>query len=330
MPLNPLWSCLDLGHPVQVSVALTAVVRVDRPGPPAALFAALTHAVERLPAHSGRWAAPTVHRGDFNGTNRLRLPPGDGSGAQLRTQFASLDADDVRLAASTQLRGWRFPGLPVDPDEPPQQLALRLAAWGPGFVQGEERDDGSAWLTFDPVWPFRSPGGDIPSDHAAALADNRDLLLRLLEHVVDAVGPASVRLHTDDGDPLPFNAHLAYYRDVTAVEADLAWIEELWARGSASRRVPPLRELPTTERTWPLHEWRPASERERVLADLGRLVNALPRLGPDQIDEVRVAGTCPVRSCGPGFVVLSGVGFVDGFIDRFFTELADLVDPRDD
>ncbi len=313
---------------MQVSVALTAAVRVDRPGPPAALFAALTQAVERLPEHSGIWSAQAVHRGDFNGTNKLRLPPNDGSGAQVGRQSTSLDADDVRLAASTHLRGGRFPGQPVDPDEPPQQLTLRVAAWGPAFWQGEERDDGSAWLTFDPVWPFRTPGGDTPPDHAAALADNRDLLLRLLEEVV-AVGPASVRLHTDVGDPLPFNAHLAYYRDAAAVEADLAWIEELWTRGSASRRAPALGGLSATERTWPLHEWRPASERDRVLADLERLVAALTQIGPGQIDEVRVAGSCPVRPCGPGFVVLSGVAFVDGFIDRFFTELADLVDPRD-
>ncbi|MBK7624460.1 MAG: hypothetical protein IPJ14_17830 [Kineosporiaceae bacterium] len=309
-----------------MSVALTAVVRVDRPAPPAALFDALTRSVERLPEHSGTWSSPAVHRADFNGTNRVRVAESPGSGAQLRDQFGRLDAADVRLAASTLLRGRRFPAEPVDPDEPPPQLALRVAVWGPAFRQGEERDDGAAWLTFDPVWPFHTPGGEIPAAEAADRAGNRDLLVRLVQDVVVAVDPASVRLHTDVGDPLPFNAHLAYYRDVAQFAADLAWIEELWVRGSASRRVPPLSELSATERIWPLHEWRTAAERERVLLDLERLVAVLPRLGPEQLTAVQVAGSCPVRPFGPGFLVLSGAAFVDGFVDRFFTELADVVD----
>ncbi len=310
-----------------MSVALTAVIRGPAVRPPAPLFNALTQAVERLEEHDGRWSLPTVHQGDLGARHQHQpqLRSSDGAGERLRAVLGGFDGPDVRLAATARIRGWRFPGQPTDPDEPPQQLALRVACRGPDFAVGDEREEGAAELTFDPVWPFRTPGGTVTPDHAAALAGNRHLLLRLLDEVVAAVDPASIRLHTDDGPPLPFNAHLVYYRDAAAVLADLAWIEELVAQGSPRRKIPPLADPGAAGETWTLHGWRPAGDRQHLLAGLRRLGATAPAIGPPQVHDVRVAGSCPVLACGRGFLVLSATAFVDGFVDRFFTELADLV-----
>lgn len=45
-----------------------------------------------------------------------------------------------------------------------------------------------------------------------------------------------------------------------------------------------------------------------------------------QVEGVLVAGSCPVRRLGKGFLVLGGEAFVDGFVDPFFAELAELAD----
>lgn len=306
-----------------MSVALSAVVRGPAIRPPAPLFDALTQAVERLAEHDGRWSHPTAHRGVLGAGHQHRLQSSGEEGERLRAVLGDLDGPDVRLAATARIRGWRFPGQPSDPDEPPQQLALRVACWGPEFAGADEREGGAAELTFDPVWPFRTPGGTVTPEHAAALDENRSLLLRLLDEVVTAVDPISIRLHTDDGPPLPFNAHLAYYRDAAAVLADLAWIEELVNQGSPRRRIPPLAD--PGPGTWMLHEWRSAGHRQRLLSALRRLGAVAPAVGPQQVHDVQVAGSCPVLPCRHGFLVLSAAAFVDGFVDPFFTELADLV-----
>jgi hypothetical protein len=312
-----------------MSVALDLVVRLDGPRPAPALLAALIEAVDALPACSHRWGRLTVHRGCPVVLDRS-VRPGELAAADVRAALAGVDGDDVRVAVSTTLAGQRFPGVM---DDSPAVLPLRLTCWGTAVGPGPEPEVGQARLTFDPVWPFRTPGGTVGTRLATDVAGNNHRLLELLAAVVEAVDPVSVRGHSDDGPPIPVNAHLVYYRDAAAVERDLAWIERLWWQGSPPRQLGPLAEPPGSAaaspagvRDWRLHEWRPARQAAAVWEDLGRLVAVLPRIGPAQIADVLVAGSCPVVRCGQGFVVTGGPIPVDGFVDRFYSELADLAD----
>jgi hypothetical protein len=310
-----------------MSVALTAVVRIGDERSPATVLASLLDAVEWMTECSGVWRGLTVH-----GATRLRRLPAERSreelsGAELRELLPRLDGDDVRIAVSTGLVCWRFPG-EAEPERLP--MTLRVGARGSASRGwGDERGEGVADLVLDPAWPFRAPGGTLTPRDAAQYNDNRDLLVRLVEAVVATCAPVSVRVHTDVSPPLPFDAHLLYYRDPATVLADLRWIAELWERGEASRRIPPLRDVPEDQLWRELHEWRPRSTLPAVRAGLGRTVAVLDDVGPSQVEAVLVAGSCPARRLGEGFLVLGGEAFVDGFVDPFFSELADMVDVVD-
>ena len=308
-----------------MSVALSAVVRTGEQRSPATLLAGLTAAAEQLEECSGVWRRFTVHGPSHQVRPQPRRDRGELGGPELRALLPRLDGDDVRIAASTGLVCWRFPGEP-QPERMP--MSLRVAARGRALTGwGDERGEGLAELVLDPVWPFRTPGGRVGPAEAARYADNRDLLVRLVEAVVEVCAPESVRLHTDAGPPLPFDAHLLYYRDPGAALADLRWVAELWERGDPTRWTPPLRGVPEPELPRVLHPWRPRSTLGAVRAGLGRAVAVLEDVGPEQVEGVLTAGSCPVRRLGEGFLVLGGEAFVDGFVDPFFSELADLVEP---
>ncbi|MBL8930810.1 MAG: hypothetical protein JNL54_11855 [Kineosporiaceae bacterium] len=306
-----------------MSVALTVVVRTGDDRSPASVLASLLDAVERMPECSGTWKNLSLD-GPSRGRRPVRDPRDVMSSDELRALIPRLDGPEVRIAVSTGLMCWRFPGEP-EPERLP--MPLRLGARGPGFRGwGDERGEGVAQLVLDPVWPFRTPGGSVDPRDVAQYDDNRALLVRLVEAVVTTCAPVSVRVHSDVSAPLPFDAHLLYYRDPAAALADLAWIAELWEHGEPSRRIPALRDVPDDQLWRELHEWRARSTLPAVRTRLGRTVSVLEDVGPAQVEAVLVAGSCPARRLGDGFVVMGGQAFVDGFVDPFFTELADLVD----
>ena len=315
-----------------MSVALQLVVRTDGQPPAAVLLGALVRVVDALPGCSRRWERLTLRSGRRQTSGGL-VPGHAMTAAEVGAVLAGVDGDDVSVGVSTVLAGDRYPWT-RDRERDPGVLPLRLTCWGPASSRGAEPELGQAELTFDPVWPFLAPGGTAGGGTIEAVTANNDRLFSLLAQVVLAVDPVAVRAHTDDGAPIPVNAHFVYYRDITAVQDDLAWIERLWWQGSPIRGLEPLVEPSSSppvgavgERDWRLHEWRPPGQAARVRKDLARLVSAMPRIGLAQIVDVMVAGTCPVVSLAPGFVVtVRGRQMVDGFVDRFYTELVDLAE----
>jgi hypothetical protein len=204
---------------------------------------------------------------------------------------------------------------------------LRIRAGDTGEGLGAERTRGDCALVLGSAWPFYDDGTGLDADARASVADSTTQVIGLVERVVAAVNPTSLRLHTDDGPPLPFNAHLAYYADHEAVLDDLQWIAELWQRGDQRWRLEPLRDVPPDRKHWATHEWRTASATTDLLRRLGPLVVAVPAIGGRQVDDVLQAGSCRHRRLGTtGFLVLNdGPGVAPGFIDRFYTESADVL-----
>lgn len=227
-------------------------------------------------------------------------------------------------AARTGLRGWRYL---VPPPAEAGVHPLWITAGDPTEFPGAERTRGACSLTFPAVWPFYDDGADSGRATRPAVVDNTRLILDLIERLVAAVHPASVRVHTDDGPPLPFNAHLAYYADHVAVLGDLQWIAELWQRGDAPWHLEPLRDIPPHGKHWATHEWRTAGATTDLLRRLEPLVAAVPAIGEPQVHDVLQAGTCRHRRLGTtGFLVLNdGPGVAPGFIDRFYTESAEVL-----
>lgn len=225
-----------------------------------------------------------------------------------------------RLGVSTGIHGWRY----FYPDLERGRLPTRITCPTATRPDLDRRITGIGEVTWDPVWPFLSSPGDTGAEEAAALADNLEALLSVVTEIVAAVEPSSIRLHTDAGSQLPFNAHVSYYRDAAAVLADVAWIVELWEHGAPRHGIAPLVPPTRPPDDWALHAWRTADQRRDLRDRLGRLVEAAPKITAGQVADLRIAGTCPVSDCGPGLLVLGGEGCVNGFVDPFLTELADL------
>lgn len=228
-----------------------------------------------------------------------------------------------QLSSRISFRCWRFHGRTAE-------LGSSLAwveAWSDGYAQvrGEDarRIWGSAAFTIADCGPFCA---EIAAEDAATaavnerVADNLERLTALIFRIVETVKPASLKVFTDQGAYLPFNAHLAYYASEARVLEDLRLINHVWHQGLPGHQIPPFESI-VDGKSVAFHWWRNDEQRRKLAAAIGgRLVRAND-VDEDDVRRVVASGNFDTYSAPTGFVLLDYPYFMNAFLDRFFITL---------
>jgi hypothetical protein len=219
-----------------MATEITARLYFDSEPAPARVFSQLIEAVSAWREGNAPWQGLRVHAGARReAVFRDDAPLDTGALAALAARFGETSQ---QLSTRTSYDCWRFQGrTPVAGSS----LAW-VEAWGDeyGRDRGEDvrRIWGSATFTISDCGPYCAIID--ARDAAAAVAneavnerveDNLDRLTKLIFRIVEAVEPASLKVFTDQGAFLPFNAHLAYHASEARVLEDVRLIAELWQTG---------------------------------------------------------------------------------------------------
>jgi hypothetical protein len=306
-----------------MATEITARIYFDSEPDPAHLFARLIEVVSAWGEADVPWqglrvvsGAPreTIHRDDS------LLDPG-----ALVAAAARFSGRSQQISSRTSYRCWRFQGRKA---EWGSSLAW-VEAWGDdyGRIHGEDvrRVWGSATFTIADCGPYCAV---IPAEDAAATAvnerveENLDRLTKLVFRIVEALEPASLKVFTDQGAFLPFNAHLAYYASEARLLEDARLIADVWQRGLPGHQIPPLGDL-ADGRSIAFHWWRSDEARRRLMTALGDRIHRVAAITTEDIRRTLAGGEFDNYSMPRGFTLLEFPHFLNAFIDRFFLKLLD-------
>lgn len=306
-----------------MATEITARIYFDSEPAPAKLFARLIEVVSVWADGGASWQGLRV----VSGPQRETIHRDDSlldTGA-LVAAAARFNERSQQLSSRTSYRCWRFQGRKADLGS---SLAW-LEAWGDdyGRIHGEEvrRVWGSAAFTIADCGPYCAV---VPAEDAAATAvnerveENLDRLTTLVFRIVEALEPAAVKVFTDQGAFLPFNAHLAYYSSEVKLLEDVRLIADVWQRGLPGHQIPPLGDL-TDGRSIAFHWWRNDEARRRLMTALGDRIHRIAAISTEDIRQTLAGGDFDNYSMPRGFTLLEFPHFLNAFIDRFFLKLLD-------
>lgn len=230
-----------------------------------------------------------------------------------------------QIASRISYRCWRFRGRTA---EPGSSLAW-VEAWGDRYGEARREDVrriwGSAAFTIADAGPYCAVIDDTAAEVAAVnqrVEENLERLTKLIFGIVTAAKPAALKVFTDQGAYLPFNAHLAYYASEARLIDDVRLIADIWRRGLPDHQIPPLGEI-SDGGSIAFHWWRNAEARRRLATDLGSRITRVNTVSVEAVRHVLQSGRFDNYSAPVGFVVLDFPHFVNAFLDRFFLELLD-------
>lgn len=265
---------------------------LDGAPPPHELFPRLASAVDAWPRSGDGWRGLRWRSAGGDGA----LPPeqvltvGD-----LVARSAALESASHVLAA-TALECSRFhAGSPED---------ASVGLWAEAEAEAAGAGAAHARVRLFTMGPFCRPMGPddlvAPSVEKHVLANLEDLTAFLF-HLVAALEPRAMTVHTDGAAPLCVDAHLAYHRDAAGVADDLVRLAEAWTAPDRPA----------------LHQRRSAQASADLGAALDRLAPRAAGLDPETISAVLRSGRHDVYDLPRGFAVLEHPWFLNGFIDRF-------------
>jgi hypothetical protein len=230
-----------------------------------------------------------------------------------------------QISSRISYRCWRFHGRTA---EPGSSLAW-VEAWGDryGEARGEDvrRIWGSAAFTIADVGPYCAVLEASDAEVAAVnqrVEDNLERLTKLIFGFVGTLRPASLKVFTDQGLYLPFNAHLAYYASEARLLDDVRLVAEVWRRGLRDHQVPPLAEV-SDGKSIAFHWWRSDEARHRLATKLGGRIERAAAATTDDVGRILASGRFDTYTAPIGFVVLDYPHFMNAFLDRLFVELLD-------
>lgn len=171
-----------------------------------------------------------------------------------------------------------------------------------------------------------TPTQTIPAaEQLARVEENLEELTDVLFAQVQALRPDSMKVYTDDGLYLPFNAHLAYYGSPAAVLDDLALLADAWEHGLPGYSTPPLKAWRPGEGGGDFHSWRDEQQQAALWRALGEALPAGGRVTAEHVEWVYRHGSFSTYAVEAGDTqgkaVLNYPDFLDGFVDGFFLEV---------
>ncbi len=204
------------------------------------------------------------------------------------------EADEM-LVAQSSFRCWRFgQGHPES-----GSVVIGIECCGADWRRLEHEDGrlgGNAALVVHDAGPFVALIDEGQADTKRAVNDkvreNLEALTGLLFRMIESLAPRSMKLYTDEGLYLPFNAHLAYFRNDEVVLEDLALIADAWENGLPHHHIAPLKDRRADDMGPALHHWRSPSQRDQLWqclsAALGSHAEPTTQKGPGPVGQRRI------------------------------------------
>lgn len=254
---------------------------------------------------------------------RSRVPLGGGRAAVVEALRGQTLEHDDKMSVGAALPCWRRTAAGGERGS----VAVTAEVFGEGYATRNHEDvrlGGDGQVTIWNVAPFRGPAMTREAPEPRII-DNLNDVRALVVALVRALGASSAKVFVDAGLYLPINAHLACYRDASAVLADVALLQQAWHAGLPGHRERPLGEYADEAVRAVLHEWRSQAETETLWRRLRRCIDRRP----DRADvawAIETATAAATRE-GDGCVVGEPY-FLDGFVDGFFVELLEHAAPR--
>lgn len=158
--------------------------------------------------------------------------------------------------------------------------------------------------------PFSAELGTAGADEAAGhnrfVAENLEALTDLCFHLAQSLQARRLAIFTDVGSTDLWNAHLAWF---AGDDEAAAAIGELTSPAPGGGQADCL------------HPWRSPDQRAELGARLERTLSGARSVGPDAVRTVRKSGEFDVYETDRGFAVLQHPWFINGFVDRFVTDV---------
>ena len=129
-----------------------------------------------------------------------------------------------------------------------------------------------------------------------------------------------MKVYTDKTMYLPFNAHMAYYRDESAVIDDLQLIADVWQHGLPSYNTAPLMLKPEKDMGAVFGRWRTAAQRESAWQKLNALLPPNPCQPPRTSERSGAAGVSTTTRCRLD-LLLDYPHYMNAYLDRFYWEV---------
>jgi hypothetical protein len=239
--------------------------------------------------------------------------------AQLLAELGPWDSPAHRLSTRTTIRRYE-----ADPDTDAITETL-VATWigsSGGAHRGRTGDwwlDGDAAISISSAVPYRFPTLDGVPVRRPDVARNVDHFVALLEAGIAALGPVAAKVHTDAGEPFPFNAHAAYFARAEHAIRDLDAIRDLFTLGHPVLGLPPLGDVDDDdELDLAFHLWRSADERRQVQGAFRDAVKRGSRVDPDDVLSAATTDGLVFEPSGAGFLVATDATWFNSFLDPFY------------
>jgi hypothetical protein len=304
-----------------MSTELSAVFYFDESPSPGPTFATLLQTIAAHSSWRGQWQKLQIYSGTL--ANVVRREQADLSTAEAVTAAAPHTSASERISITTSVRAWRFEGNKSSD----AAVAMIVEAAGAAFGGTDPRVRGGAMMSATHAGPFCAiVGKDDQLEVAevnAHVEENLERMMNLLSHCVEALQPRSMKVYTDAGMFLPFNAHAAYFRDAQAVLDDLRWMEEVWHKGLPAYGEQPLAKASHGDAKM-LHGWRTQEQRVRLWAQLAAAIPNWAGVTTARVEALLRSQRFDFYDVASGFTVLEYPHYVNAFVDRFYLELGDV------
>jgi len=224
----------------------------------------------------------------------------------LAARLGEWDSPAFGLSTRTVLRVRRATAGDTGRADVPEQAVLRVGSVGGEHAvrTGDWWLDGNAFFSVDPVTPYVFAVDDLGRVDDDAIASNVSDLTRFVRAVISTLRPESVKVYTDAGELLPFNAHMAYWNGAEAFDRDIATIVHVFTEGLPILELPPLTRADAATGEFAFHLWRTREQRHHVQTALAQAVASRdtsaaitlpPGVGTD-VDGVLAADAAPFNS----------------------------------
>lgn len=233
--------------------------------------------------------------------------------------------DTLHITTGIACKCWRFSGIE------PQRGAIRIQveSWGHEYANGRGRKwrvEGDASISLQTCGPYCAilkNESDLGVKKVnSCVEENLEHLTDLLFNVVESIKPKSMKIFTDAGMFLPFNAHLSYYQDPSQVLEDLQYIAEVWAEGLPSYNTPPLKQFDSLA----FHVWRDKEIQVDLWNKLSASIHKVKSVSKETVERVLRLGRFDTYDMPVGITVLEYPYFFNAFLDRFYLEILDAVE----
>jgi hypothetical protein len=231
------------------------------------------------------------------------------------------NSSTYHLVTGRGFKCWRFKGLQAIPGF----LRVQVESWGRDYARRHGRDyriEGDAALSIQKVGPYcvLLNSTDLPSVQEVnhKVEENLEKLTDLLFSIIDGIKPNSMKVFVDEADYLPFNAHMAYYRDEDLIIKDIELIDEVYQKGMPSYRIKPLKVIDPAGGETALHPWRNEQARRTLQQRLAASLPKLPGVTKESIRHVISSGEFDNYTMPIGVTILEYPDFMNALLDRFY------------